>query len=324
MAISRRSGATGSGVLERRQLTFLWEELPASPSPSPDIDLGWLTRVATSRWSFSGWLAGFDLGGSSGKTSPVFCRLTPGGRLEPSSGRWQNSGTGCRTGFWTLSSSECPSAVVASSLSDILETGRLPPRYFLSAVACAGILRRAARQKTPLPPILREALHRQDAIADLSPTLRGMPHHGSHANAGGQVAAVIFESRYLRNGRGAPDVVAPPLKAQSGTSGRGDGAPLVATSVAVRRLTVRECERLQGFPDDHTLVPNYRAKLRPEDVEDVAQYLGVPISTVARWGVTPDGPRYKAIGNSMAVPVMRWIGRRIGAVDEILRERAAP
>ena len=164
----------------------------------------------------------------------------------------------------------------------------------------------------------------QDAIADLAPTLRGMPHHGSHANAGGQVAAVIFESRYLRNGRGAPDVVAPPLKAQSGTSGRGDGAPLVATSVAVRRLTARECERLQGLPDDHTLVPSYRAKLRPEDVEELAEYLGVPISTVARWGVTPDGPRYKAIGNSMAVPVMRWIGQRIGAVDEVLRERAAP
>lgn len=55
---------------------------------------------------------------------------------------------------------------------------------------------------------------------------------------------------------------------------------------AVRRLTPRECERLQGFPDDWTLVP----------------YRGKPAS---------DGPRYKAIGNSMAVPVMRWIGERL-------------
>ena len=63
--------------------------------------------------------------------------------------------------------------------------------------------------------------------------------------------------------------------------------------MAVRRLTPRECERLQGFPDDWTLVP----------------WRGKPC---------PDGPRYKALGNSMAVPVMRWIGRRI---DEKLRER---
>ena len=58
---------------------------------------------------------------------------------------------------------------------------------------------------------------------------------------------------------------------------------------AVRRLTPRECERLQGFPDDHTLIP-----WRGKPAEDC-----------------PDGPRYKAIGNSKAVPVVRWIGRRI-------------
>ena len=62
---------------------------------------------------------------------------------------------------------------------------------------------------------------------------------------------------------------------------------------AVRRLTPRECERLQGFPDDYTLVP-HRNK---------------PMS---------DGPRYKALGNSMAVPVMRWIGERIAMVDALL------
>lgn len=73
----------------------------------------------------------------------------------------------------------------------------------------------------------------------------------------------------------------------------------VATGYIVRRLTPTECERLQGMPDDHTKVP-YRGKPAEE---------------------CPDGPRYKAIGNSMAVPVMRWIGERIGMVDGILRER---
>jgi len=189
-----------------------------------------------------------------------------------------------------------------------------------------------------------------DALEDLAPTLRAMGHDRSHPNAGGQVAVafrgfgqdgfvprevappvlasdggavgppVVFESRFARNGRGAPDVVAPPLKAQSGATGRGDGAPLLATWVAVRRLTPRECERLQGLPDDHTLIPNYHQKLRAEEVEEMAAYLGIPLEEARRLGATPDGPRYKAIGNSMAVPVMAWIGARIDHVDRILRE----
>jgi DNA (cytosine-5)-methyltransferase 1 len=67
----------------------------------------------------------------------------------------------------------------------------------------------------------------------------------------------------------------------------------VATSMQVRRLTPVECERLQGFPDGYTNIP-WRKK--PE---------------------SPDGPRYKAMGNSMAVPVMHWIGKRIAAVDAL-------
>ena len=82
----------------------------------------------------------------------------------------------------------------------------------------------------------------------------------------------------------------------------GDGA-MVASEVGkvsnglnpmlVRRLTPLECERLQGFPDGHTLIA----------------WKGKPA------GECPDGPRYKAIGNSMAVPVMRWIGKRIALCD---------
>ena len=49
----------------------------------------------------------------------------------------------------------------------------------------------------------------------------------------------------------------------------------------------------------------------------MAAYLGIPLEEARSVGVTPDGPRYKAIGNSMAVPVMRWIGRRIQMVDSI-------
>ena len=67
----------------------------------------------------------------------------------------------------------------------------------------------------------------------------------------------------------------------------------VAQAMTVRRLTPRECERLQGFPDDWTMIP-----WRNKPAEDC-----------------PDGPRYKALGNSMAVNVMAWIGERIAGVE---------
>jgi DNA (cytosine-5)-methyltransferase 1 len=74
----------------------------------------------------------------------------------------------------------------------------------------------------------------------------------------------------------------------------------VLTPMAVRRLTPVECERLQGFPDNWSRIP-WKGKSENE---------------------CPDGPRYKACGNSMAVPVMRWIGERIAAVDSTLSTHA--
>jgi site-specific DNA-cytosine methylase len=84
---------------------------------------------------------------------------------------------------------------------------------------------------------------------------------------------------------------APTLQSQNNGS---TAVPAVQQLMAVRRLTPRECERLQGFPDDHTLIP-WRGK-SPQDC--------------------PDGPRYKALGNSMAVPCMAWIGKRVAAQHE--------
>jgi hypothetical protein len=65
---------------------------------------------------------------------------------------------GSPTEFWTLNTSEFHSAAVASFLSDILETGGVPQRFFLSAKACAGILRRAEKHGKDLPEALRLAL----------------------------------------------------------------------------------------------------------------------------------------------------------------------
>lgn len=76
------------------------------------------------------------------------------------------------------------------------------------------------------------------------------------------------------------------------TLGRNHGQEnAISSGMLVRRLTPVECERLQGFPDNHTLI-SWRGKVATE---------------------CPDGPRYRAIGNSMAVPVMRWIGERIAS-----------
>jgi DNA (cytosine-5)-methyltransferase 1 len=180
---------------------------------------------------------------------------------------------------------------------------------------------------SPCPCCLRKALapiaftskdHGADA-SDIAPTLRAMGHGQSHANGGGQVA-VAFAQNQLGEVR-AGDVVNT-LNTNANASGRntpmiafgwqnsasqGDSVsehvtpgldkskvPAVAMRSAVRRLTPREAERLQGFPDDHTLVP----------------YRGKPAA---------DGPRYKALGNSMAVPCMRLIGERIAMVDAIVK-----
>ncbi|WP_273861977.1 DNA cytosine methyltransferase [Pseudomonas sp. LA5] len=121
--------------------------------------------------------------------------------------------------------------------------------------------------------------HGADA-GHIAPTLRAMGHGESHANAGGQVAVCVTGD------------VAHTLKAEgfdASEDGTGRGQPMVTGESGVRRLTPRECERLQGFPDDHTLIP----------------WRGRPAAEC------PDGPRYKAIGNSKAVPVVRWIGRRL-------------
>ncbi|WP_249936289.1 hypothetical protein [Janthinobacterium lividum] len=95
----------------------------------------------------------------------------------------------------------------------------------------------------------------------------------------------------------------------------GQGTPMVLAGMAVRRLTPRECERLQDMPDDYTLIPFGRA-IRPEKLEqDWIKYLmrgGVMTrDQVAR--AAADGPRYKAIGNSWAVSNVAWLGRRIDA-----------
>ena len=114
----------------------------------------------------------------------------------------------------------------------------------------------------PADPIAFSAKDHGADAGETAPTLRAGGHDKSHANAGVM--------------------------------------PAVANGMSTRRLTPRECERLQGFPDDYTRI----------------EWRGRPPEQC------PDGPRYKALGNSMAVPVMRWIGARIVMVERLTQSPA--
>ena len=104
------------------------------------------------------------------------------------------------------------------------------------------------------------------------------------------VAYSIMPQNSGKDYKARPVEVAQPLMAAGPATGN-QGGDFIASS-AVRRLTPRECERLQGFHDDFTLIT----------------YRGKPAA---------DGPRYRALGNSMAVPVVRWILRRIEHLERV-------
>jgi DNA (cytosine-5)-methyltransferase 1 len=171
--------------------------------------------------------------------------------------------------------------------------------------------------------------HGADASEGIAPTLRAMGHSDSHANGGGQIAIAIQEravsenpdsgpdgagvrtdgASYTLEARTVPQAVAFDMRGRDGgamlegphdtanirAASGGSSRSYVADQWAVRRLTPTECHRLQGFPDDHCRIP-WRGK--PADQ-------------------CPDGPQYKALGNSMAVNVMRWIGQRIQMVEDL-------
>ena len=93
--------------------------------------------------------------------------------------------------------------------------------------------------------------------------------------------------------------------------------PYAQNGFSIRRLTPLECERLQGFPDNWTLIPTRKARKVQRDMEIYLMRKRPDLSPEQIKLLAADSPRYKAIGNSMAVPVMRWIGERIKMVDSL-------
>lgn len=280
----------------------------------------------------------------SGRTCRERCRARRAQLSDSYCTKWMSSGTVWRGECWTRSFSEWPKGGGVSFLSDVLEMRDVPPRYFLTAKACAGIVRRAETRGKALPPMLKDALDAviqcsfgadvpggkgalaQDDIGmtdkngpqgdgineDLSFTLNTTDRHA--------VAYLPFNPTQVtskQNGNNPqwddpchtisatdrpPHVICMAddnAKAAidedlCGTLKVGGEPPIAAIEqppcFVVRKLMPIECERLQGFPDGWT------------DIE----FKGKPAS---------DAARYKALGNSMAVPVMHWIGKQIARFD---------
>jgi len=139
--------------------------------------------------------------------------------------------------------------------------------------------------------------HGADATADLAPTLRAMNHAKSHANGGGQMGVAYTTKLHNTASNNAGKV----FEERSTCLDANSPPSALLTAMQVRRLTPLECERLQGFPDGYTAIP----------------WRGKPASEC------PDGPRYKALGNSWAVPCAYWIGARIDAQVRQLNLREA-
>lgn len=244
-----------------------------------------------------------------------------------------------------LNTSDSPNDAKECLLWQVLDSA-VSPKYSLSAKACAGILRRAKQRGKVLPPTLKVALER---ISD--PRWGGVVTASGGALGGGSETLVVHGTQdpiissttahcLGRNGgqenilfdiahrsdvvRIQDDDTTPTLTARMGTGGNnipcialagntigrqphnggngngfddsGVSYTLTATdthgvfdSVTVRKLTPQECKKLQGFPPGYTQIP-YRNKSASD---------------------CPDSPRYKGIGNSMATPVIKWIGERM-------------
>jgi DNA (cytosine-5)-methyltransferase 1 len=152
-----------------------------------------------------------------------------------------------------------------------------------------------------------------------------VPESARHPLAAGMHApAIAFQERGRADG---PNLeiggeLAFALTAPNG-GGRAQERNILTPSMQVRRLTPMECERLQGFPDGYTRIPAWSGwrKMGADETPEQLMAEGLEVKQnkkTGRWRVRDvNGPRYKALGNSWAVPNIRWIGERIQAVENL-------
>ncbi|NJC36429.1 DNA (cytosine-5)-methyltransferase 1 [Xanthomonas arboricola] len=142
---------------------------------------------------------------------------------------------------------------------------------------------------------------------NVAPTLRAMGHAASHANAGGQVAVAYTTKLHNTASNNAGKL----FRERTTCLDANSPPPALLTPTQVRRLTPRECERLQGATDDWTLIPlPGRHKARRVTRNRPAERWRK--ESDGTWSLLmADGPRYKMLGNSFAKPVIAWIGESI-------------
>jgi len=296
----------------RRAAAVLFERHSLSGHPAPRREAGKAAPTIPSRSSAGGGLGtDFDCDGGLISTEEVADTLAVGANQT--------------TGF------QSPSLVASTgSIAHCLNAGGMGRQDYETETLIAHTLKGegfdasedGTGRGTPIVPV--HAIQERAVSTNMNAGPQGAGHQEGIAytlEARNRVQAVAFALRG-REGGAMPEVcengsvgtlraadggssrdyvatVAPTLRAGGNATGGDrpygtdvDTCESLLGGSAVRRLTPRECERLQGFPDDYTLIP-YRK------------------------GQAADRPRYKALGNSMAVPVMRWIGERIAKVDAI-------
>ena len=233
---------------------------PAKTSASPDAAPASPANEAACGGSFTGSSTLFDPAPYSWRTSKDSSAVTVAETWARSSTPWLTSGMASPGEYSTRSTSACPNGDDACScspsLADVLEP-TVPPKYSLSPRAARGILRRAQARGRELPPALSQALARLEKAA------------------GGQLVVSTLQAPKGRGWR-------------VDAEGAAGGQIVPCAPASVRRLTPRECERLMGWPDDHTRWTH--------DGREVA-----------------DSRRYAMCGNGVVAPVAQWIGERLHA-----------
>lgn len=307
----------------QENLTFWSEAHLASLSVLPENEAEVLTSEALSCMPIWELWKHTAPAGLYGKTSPAFYPRTADMILYRSLQGWKNAGMGGRTGCLTLSISEYP-----NGRRRVFVVGHIDNRTDLAAKVlfepesmCGNIATGSETQKETTAAIgkgvnyfrrggnykyhkdKKAATLRSSASSDCfdlvltneketAETLLGW--YGKHLWQNNQEA--FSGDSFVVNGRQNP-VISKNRAVTLDTDGRTNTvcyAENTGTQCHIRCLTPLECERLQGFPDNWTQI----------------EWRGKPAEQC------PDSPRYKAIGNSMAVPVMRWIGERIKRIKE--------
>ena len=236
--------------------------------------------------------------GSFGKTSPAFYRAEKGMISDFCSTPLRNSGIVSHGEYWTRNTLEYPSNVEECSLSDVLEMGGGPAEVLFECESLLGNTQAGGKVRETAARADEEGLTSSSYILNVRGDTHSKGGCGAliHRDISPALACSRQPTLFCRASTAAKaecyENLSPTLTAHNSVV-----APFISFNPP-RHLMPIECERIQGFPDNWTNVPGPNGKL------------------------LSNTRRYKMIGNSMAVPVMRWIGKRILMVENNANSKA--